>query len=169
MGKNLNDLIREEAMVNEGRYNLRQYAKVREQKILHNRICKHLVHIADTHNIPMGVLVYIAVGTNAHRIYVFENGYKAIHLKKAEDIINLCKMFGKRFGTEHCFNDKVVHACAKYYSVQGNNTEIWQNILNKTPKEDIVMVKVKRATDLLKKLCGDMCEYSTSGRIVSFK
>lgn len=163
----LADLIQREAEQNESRYNLRQYAKVKEQKMLHHNICKELVSLSTKHNMPMGVLVYIAVGTSAHKPSVFERGYTAIHTDKAEKIINLCRIFGERFGEKYTFNDKVVHACAKYYEVNQGRVGDWRTICKRADKEKIVMPKIKRAQDLLKLLCGDMAEYSKVGRVVS--
>jgi hypothetical protein len=166
--KNLDCLIREESALKCGKYNLRQYAN-NPQKI-HHDMCRKLVELADNNNMPMGVLVYIAVGTSAHKSDVFAKGYKKINVPKAEGIINLCKIFGNRFGVQHTFNDKVVHACAKFYEVASgvpNYPQVWQNIIDKTPIDGIQMNKVKRATDLLKKLCGDSATYSSVGRVKS--
>ena len=46
----LNDLIREEAKKNVGRYN---FAPDKEVKVRHHLICKRLVELADKHNFPM--------------------------------------------------------------------------------------------------------------------
>ena len=171
-GITLADLIRNEAEQNASHYNLRQYAKVKEQKVLHNSICKELVNLADKHLIPMGVLVYIAIGKSAHKPSVFEKGYPSINTDRAEKIIELCKIFGESFGNRYMFNDKVVHACDKFYEVTkcvGGYTDVWRNICEKADKERIVMSKIKRAQDLLKLLCGDMADYSKVGRVVAIK
>lgn len=163
----LADLIQREAEKNESHYNLRQYAKVKEQKLMHHNICKELVNLSVKHGIPMGVLVYIAVGTSAHKPSVFEQGYKVINVDKAEKIINLCRIFGERFGERYTFNDKVVHACAKYYDVHNGRVGDWRTICKRVDKDKVNMPKIKRAQDLLKLLCGDLAEYSKVGRVVS--
>ena len=166
-GITLADLIMNEAQKNESHYNLRQYAKTKEQKLLHHNICKELVNLSVKHGIPFGVLVYIAVGTSAHKPSVFESGYKAIHTDKAEKIINLCRIFGEHFGERYTFNDKVVHACAKYYEVHQGRVDDWCTICKRVEKDKINMPKIKRAQDLLKLLCGDLAEYSKVGRVIS--
>ena len=169
-GITLADLIRNEAEQKASHYNLRQYAKVKEQKVLHNSICKELVNLSDKHLIPMGVLVYIAVSKMAHKPSVFEKGYTAINTERAEKIIELCKIFGESFGSRYIFNDKVVHACDKFYEVTkgvAGYADIWRSICERADKETIVMTKIKRAQDLLKLLCGQSAEYSKIGRVVS--
>lgn len=162
--KTLNDLVREEAKKNVSRYN---FAKDKASKILHHNICKRLVEIADTYNFPMGVLVYIAIGTNAHRPCVFEKGYMKIHEQKIERVIALCDIFAKKFGEETRTNDKLVHAVSRYVDLCGGGVLKFRQLVNAMSDKDFNMRKIKTAKELAKLLCGDEAEYSKGGYIVT--
>ena len=65
-------------------FKLPQHKELREQ---HINVCKKLVELSAAHNnYPITYLVYFAVGKNAHRKEVFEDGYTNINEKKAETI-----------------------------------------------------------------------------------
>lgn len=164
MKKSLNDLVRAEAVKNVGQYN---FAKNREQKILHHNICKQLVELADKHHFPITVLVYIAVGTNAHRMYVFERGYQTIKVQKAERIIALCDIFAKKFGENTRTNDKLVHAVSRYVDICGGGVLKFKQLVNALDVDALNMRKIKTAKDLAKILCGKEAEYSKGGYIVT--
>lgn len=161
MRKTLNDLIREEALVNVGRYN---FAKNKEIKILHNKCCKRLVEIADERNIPMGVLVYVAIGTNAHRPCVFDKGYFKVDERKVERVFALCDIFAKKFGANTRTNDRVVHAVSRYVDYDGGTLKFRQ-LVNALAETDFDIKKIKTAKELAKLLCGEEAEYSRCGYI----
>lgn len=82
----------------------------------HHDICVELVRIATEYNFPYSALVYFAVGKDAHRKFVFEEGYKAIHIKKAETILKWLKKFAKYNDNPSFYtSDKIVHAFCKFY------------------------------------------------------
>lgn len=162
--KTLNDLVREEAKKNVSRYN---FAKDKELKILHHNICKKLVEISDNNNFPMGVLVYIAIGTNAHRPCVFEKGYTRINEQKTERVIALCDIFAKKFGEETRTNDRLVHAVRRYVDLCGGCVLKFRQLVNSMSDKDFNMRKIKTAKQLAKLLCGDEAEYSKGGYIVT--
>ena len=65
-------------------FNLPQHKELRQQ---HIDICKGLVALSVANdNYPITYLVYFAVGKNAHRKEVFEDGYTRFDEKKAEKI-----------------------------------------------------------------------------------
>lgn len=149
MAKKLEELIREEAKVNGSRYNLAQFASKRE----HHRICKNLVQLADEHNFPMGVLVYIAVGTNAHRLHIFEKGYNHFDSTKAEKVIKLCSIIDKKLNNgiekkvNYRTNDRIVHLCSRYYDVNKGNEMRLRQILNKADLPKVqAYIKTKNPT-----------------------
>lgn len=110
--KGLEALIREEAAQKDSRYNLRQFAKRKN----HHLICKQLVELADKYNYPICYLVYFAIGKNAHRTYVFEEGYKFINIDKANTILEWLELFAKHHKNPKYFkNTDVSHCLTKYY------------------------------------------------------
>ena len=82
----------------------------------HHDICVELVRIATEYEFPYSALVYFAVGKDAHRKFVFEEGYKTIDVKKAETILKWLKKFAKYNNNQSFYtSDKVVHAFCKFY------------------------------------------------------
>lgn len=156
----LNDLIREEAKVNVGRYN---FAKDKESKIRHNMICKKLVNLADTHNFPMTLLLYIAVGTNAHRKPVFAKGYATINLEKAQQVIKLAEIFAKKFGAKARTNDKVIHMISRYYDYMGNKPLMFKQFCNNVDKTNFKFNSFNQARELAKAIFGKNATYSEGG------
>jgi hypothetical protein len=121
-------------------------------------ICQELVNLADSFNdrnnrgqlmkkgqsftatkkgiakpFPMSFLVYIAVSRDAHKESVFNSGYKSIDVKKAKVVMNMCKFFGLYNGkTMWSRNDKVVHACCKFYDKISPKYKDFEDMLKKT-------------------------------------
>lgn len=161
MKKTLNDLVREEAQKNVGCYN---FCKDKAIRINHHNVCKRLVEIADEKNIPMGVLVYVAVGTNAHRPIVFNKGYYKVDEQKVERVFALCEIFAKKFGANTRTNDKVVHAISRYVDYKGGTLKFKQ-LVNALEEKEFSMKRIKTAKELAKLLCGEEAEYSNGGYI----
>ena len=159
MNKTLNDLVREEAKKNVGCYN---FCKNKEIRIIHHNVCKRLVEIADEQKIPMGVLVYVAIGTNAHRPIVFSKGYAKVDEKKVERVFALCEIFAKKFGANTRTNDKVVHAISRYVDYNGGTLKFKQ-LVNALDEKEFSMKRIKTAKELAKLLCGEEAEYSKGG------
>lgn len=163
MKKTLNDLVREEAQKNVGCYN---FCKDKAVRVTHHNVCKRLVEIADEKNIPMGVLVYVAVGTNAHRPIVFNKGYYKVDEQKVERVFALCEIFAKKFGANTRTNDKVVHAISRYVDYKGGTLKFKQ-LVNALEEKEFSMKRIKTAKELAKLLCGDEAEYSKGGYITT--
>ena len=91
-----------------------EYAKVS----LHRDICKELVRLStQANNFPYSVLVYFAVGTDAHRPIAFNKGYKSINVPKAETILRWLKWFADYNKNPKFYAcDKIVHAFTKLYN-----------------------------------------------------
>jgi hypothetical protein len=157
----LNDLIREEAKKNVSRYN---FHPRKAEMLVHHNVCKQLVNLADKHNFPMGVLVYISVGTNAHRPCVFEKGYTKIDVEKAEKIISLCEIFAKRFGENTRTNDRVVHAISRYVDKCDGGVLKFRQLCNALDNKTFTMPKT--AKELASLLCGKEAIYSDGGYII---
>lgn len=156
----LNDYIRLEAQKNVGTYN---FCADKERKRTHNQICKQLVKLADEFKFPMGVLVYFAVGTNAHRLNVFERGYNRINLKKANQVIKLCEVFGKKFGDKCRTNDKVVHMITRYYDIMDGKPQMFKQFCNNVDKSTFDIKNVKQSRELAKIIFGKNATYSKGG------
>lgn len=163
MKKTLNDLVREEAQKNVGCYN---FCKDKAIRINHHNVCKQLVEIADEKNIPMGVLVYVAVGTNAHRPIIFNKGYYKVDEQKVERVFALCEIFAKKFGANTRTNDKVVHAISRYVDYKGGTLKFKQ-LVNALEEKEFSMKRIKTAKELAKLLCGEEAEYSKGGYITT--
>jgi endonuclease IV len=127
-------------------YNLKQNA----DKKLHYTICKRLNEISKEKKFPMSVLVYIAIGTNAHRSQVFDMGYKKFDEKKALTIIKWCELFAKHFNNPSLrTNDNVVHALAKIYDKYSNKSTHFKSLLNKLDKTKLDFNNTKKLYNLL--------------------
>ena len=72
MGK-IENLIRAEALL--------------DNNTEHNKVCKEIVSFAERNNVPMALLLYIAVGTTAHKENAFKQGYKAFQHEKATKVM----------------------------------------------------------------------------------
>jgi len=154
----LNELVRNEANRKNGNF-MGSYG-------VHHKICKELVELSDKHSFPMGVLVYIGIGTNAHRPIVFEGRYSKLNRDKVEKVIKLCKIFSKKFGDSYYTNDKVVHALSRYYDVNGGNELKFRQIVNSC-NIDFKTIKISTAKQLAKILFDKEATYSNGGYIVS--
>lgn len=134
--------------------------KLRTKKDIHHNVCVELVELQKACEIPMGYLVYFAIGKNAHRLNIFEQGYKEIQREKAEQIIYYCNAFKKKYGK---LDDKVVHAMTRYYEVS-NNKRKFNELLKASAIE-----KYKTATELLALLCKDEAIYNDRGVVIEIK
>ena len=126
--KGLEAMIREEAAKKDSIYNLRQM----KNRKSHHEVCKKLVELADKYNYPICYLVYFAIGKNAHRTYVFENGYKFINIEKATTILNWLGLFAKHHKNQKYFNNTdVSHCLTKYYEKISCKTKDFKEALAK--------------------------------------
>ena len=165
MKKTLNELVREEAKKNKGIYN---FHPQKETMRRHNDVCKGLVKIADENNIPMGVLVYIAVGTNAHRPCVFQKGYFSLDYKKTEQVIKMANIVSKILGEKYRTNDKIIHTLSRYYDLnKGSGINLLKERLRLI--DPIKLQRMKTAKEFANILFGDVAEYSKGGYIVVTK
>ena len=124
-------------------FNLPQHKELRMQ---HIDICKKLVALSVANgNYPITYLVYFAVGKNAHRKEVFEDGYTKIDEKKAEKIFSWLKMFAKYHKNEKMFrNPNVAHALCRYYDKFSSKTKDFEaamKSMESNPKIDIKNAK----------------------------
>ena len=95
----------------------------KESRLLHIDICKKLAEISKKWgDFPMSLLVYFAIGKNAHRLPVFKEGYKKIFEEKAETILTWLKLFAKHNENEKLARNAVVaHALCRLYDVYCKN------------------------------------------------
>ena len=124
-------------------FNLPQHKALRQQ---HIDICKGLAKLsADNGNYPITYLVYFAVGKNAHRKEVFEDGYTKFDEKKAKKIFSWLKLFAKYHKNEKLFrNPNVAHALCRYYdkfSTKTKDFEVAMKSMESNPKIDVKNAK----------------------------
>lgn len=124
-------------------FNLPQHKALRQQ---HIDICKGLVALSEANgNYPITYLVYFAVGKNAHRKEVFEDGYTKFNEKKAEKIFSWLKLFAKYHKNEKLFrNPNVAHALCRYYdkfSTKTKDFEVAMKSMESNPKIDVKNAK----------------------------
>lgn len=161
------DLIQAEAKTNVGKYNLIKNEAVREAKIMHHNVCKKLITISTEKNISMSHLVYIAIGTNAHKRQVFERGYAAIDEKTLDRVISLVDIFAKKFGEESRSNEKLIHAVHRYVKHDGGVLKFKQmvnHLANENPQ--FAVNKTKSAKDLARAIYGDLVSYTKGGYLL---
>lgn len=109
-----------------------EYAKVS----LHRDICKELVRLsAQANNFPFSVLVYFAVGTDAHRPIAFNKGYKTINIPKAETILRWLKWFADYNKNPKFYAcDKIVHAFTKLYNSYSKKDQDFKALMKQWTK-----------------------------------
>ncbi len=124
-------------------FNLPQHKALRQQ---HIDICKGLVALSVANgNYPITYLVYFAVGKNAHRKEVFEDGYTRFDEKKAEKIFSWLKLFAKYHKNEKLFrNPNVAHALCRFYDKFSTKTKDFKaamELMESNPKVDVKNAK----------------------------
>lgn len=122
---------------------LPQHKALRQQ---HIDICKGLTELSNKYGkYPITYLVYFAVGKNAHRKEVFEDGYTKFNEKKAEKIFSWLKMFAKYHKNDKLFrNPNVAHALCRYYdkfSTKTKDFEAAMRSMESNPKIDVKNAK----------------------------
>jgi hypothetical protein len=165
--KMLSVLIYEEAKKNVGHYNMAQYKNKKAALVYHHNVCKRLVAMSEKYDMPMGVLVYMAVGTDAHKPEVFYKGYKRFNEEKAEKVIALCDIFAKKFGTKYRTNDRLIHTLSRYVEKCDGGKLKFRQLVNKIEKKDFKMTKFKTAKDFAQMLFKDEAVFSQGGYITS--
>lgn len=124
-------------------FNLPQHKALRQQ---HIDICKGLVALSVANdNYPITYLVYFAVGKNAHRKEVFEDGYTKFDEKKAEKIFSWLKLFAKYHKNAKLFrNPNVAHALCRFYDKFSTKTKDFKaamELMESSPKVDVKNAK----------------------------
>ena len=124
-------------------FNLPQHKALRQQ---HIDICKGLVALSEANgNYPITYLVYFAVGKNAHRKEVFEDGYDKFDEKKAEKIFSWLKLFAKYHKNDKLFrNPNVAHALCRFYDKFSTKTKDFKaamELMESNPKIDVKNAK----------------------------
>ena len=124
-------------------FNLPQHKALRQQ---HIDICKGLVALSVANgNYPITYLVYFAVGENAHRKEVFEDGYTRFDEKKAEKIFSWLKLFAKYHKNDKLFrNPNVAHALCRFYDKFSTKTKDFKaamELMESNPKVDVKNAK----------------------------
>jgi len=124
-------------------FNLPQHKALRQQ---HIDVCKALTALSVANgNYPITYLVYFAVGKNAHRKEVFEDGYTKIDEKKAEKIFSWLKLFAKYHKNDKLFrNPNVAHALCRFYDKFSTKTKDFKaamESMESNPKIDVKNAK----------------------------
>ena len=124
-------------------FNLPQHKALRQQ---HIDICKGLVALSVANgNYPITYLVYFAVGKNAHRKEVFEDGYTRFDEKKAEKIFSWLKLFAKYHKNDKLFrNPNVAHALCRFYDKFSTKTKDFKaamELMESNPEMDVKNAK----------------------------
>lgn len=136
--------------------------KVRSTTNVHHNVCKELISYMETSGFPITVLVYIGVGTNAHRPIVFEKGYKRFDKERTDKVIKFCNIFAKKFGEQYRTNALVAHAICRYIDMQGKERKFRELVKN----ADFEMKGIKTAKEVMQNLCKEEALYSKSGYLV---
>lgn len=133
--KTLNELITEAATVNVGRFNFMKNQTEKEIVINHHKICKELVRLSREKNFPITTLVYVAIGTNAHKPSVFAKYYRKINTERALTVIELNKMFSDRFGEKWFGYANLVHLLSRFIDLGGTKEKFSSIIKNLAPED----------------------------------
>ena len=139
------------------------------RSLRHNEICKSLVKLAGDYNYPMTQLVYVAIGKNAHKLNIFENGYEKIDIEKAELLFKLSDIFAKKFGSNWRTNSFLCHSIDRYLEITKHRKELKFRQLVNACNIDFNTIKYRTAKQLAKDFFRNEAEYSNGGYIVSIK
>lgn len=171
--KTIETLIKNEAKVNVGRYNL---LKDKTAKVAHHNICKAILGYADEHNAPFGILLYVGVGSDAHKPSAFGRGYKKFDEKRADLVFDLCKAFVKYFGLKgrSAYNDKLVHSVCRFVDIckkggvkdKKKIAATFKECLETKPKDtEVKLSKFRTAKEFGVFLFGDKLSFNENGYI----
>ena len=172
MSKKIFTLVYNESKVNRGRYNI---CKDKAEKLLHHDTCKQAIAFAERTGFPIGIVLYIGVGKDAHKDVAFNKGYKGFNEKKADLIVKMANEFAKHFNASEkmAHNDRLVHALCRYVEKLDNRNKLafYRDCLNKLPKptkgQKFSIKGIKTSADMNKFIFGDAVAYNESnGRIV---
>lgn len=174
MGKTLENLINTEVKTNVGRYNFLK-GEVKQRKLNHHDVCKQIVAFSEESGFPIGVIVYIAVGTDAHKPSVFSEGYKKFDEAKAKRIVKMCKIFAEHFGISEAasHSDKLVHALCRYDNLFADSGKIGflRSCINDIPKPQkgvkFKMAQFATAKDVARFIFGTNLKYNERGYIIA--
>ena len=136
--------------------------RIKSEKNIHHNVSKQLMEYHQSSGFPITVLVYIAVGTNAHRPMVFEKGYQRFDKERLDKAIKYCTIFSKKYGEQYRTNALVAHGICRYLDMNGSERKFRELV----KQSDFEMKGIKTAKEFMNKLCGDKAEYSKSGYIV---
>ena len=125
-------------------FTLPQYKELRQ---LHIDICKQLVELSVANgNYPITYLVYFAVGKNAHRKEVFEDGYTKIDEKKANKIFSWLKIAAKYHKNDKLFrNPNAAHALCRFYDKFSTKTKDFKAALERMESNPKINLKNAKA------------------------
>ena len=114
------------------KYNLRQF-----KNDTHHKVCKILVQLSDEWKdekgkpFPICYIVYFAIGKNAHRTEVFNEGYKAIDEMKARKIMSWASMYANHMGNAKLArNTDLLHALTRFYEKVSTSSADFADKLN---------------------------------------
>lgn len=107
--------------------------QAKERKAAHIAVCKKLVELSDKHGqYPITYLVYFAVGKNAHRNEVIDNGYSTIDTNKAETILNWLHIVANaNMNGKIVRNANLAHVLCKYYDKVSKETTDFEKVAKK--------------------------------------
>jgi len=171
MSKKIFTLVFDESKVNRGRYNL---VPNKAEKLLHHDTCKQVIQFCERTGFPIGIVLYIGVGKDAHKDTAFNNGYKGFNERKAELVVKMALEFARHFGGSEkmAHNDRLIHALCRYVEKLDNRNKLafYRDCLNKLPKptkgQKFSINGIKTSADMNKFIFGEACAYNENGRIV---
>lgn len=107
--------------------------QAKERKAAHISVCQKLCELSDKNGqYPITYLVYFAVGKNAHRNEVFDEGYSKIDMTKAKTILTWLRMVANFNKNGKIFrNSNLAHALCKYYDTISKKTTDFEKIVSK--------------------------------------
>ena len=119
--------------------------RIRRQQ--HIDICKGLSALSKANgDYPITYLVYFAVGKNAHRKEVFEDGYTNFDEKKAKKIFSWLKLFAKYHKNPKFFrNPNVAHALCRFYDKYSTKTKDFEAAMEAMESNPNINVKNAKA------------------------
>lgn len=163
--KSLATLIAEECALNVGRFNLIHDAEKKAKRLAHHNACKALQAFSEESGLPVTILVYVGVGTNAHRPCVFEQGYKSFNEARTRKVVNMAKVFAKHMGKPNLVhNANLIHALSRYES-QGNKSKEFSTIVKNLDKASFDIRNFKNAKEIANFIFKDVLEFNEHGYI----
>ena len=163
--KVLTELVKKESERSIGTLDFIHDAEKKAKAMAHHDACKALWAFSQKSGFPISVLLYIGVGTSAHKPSNFENIVK-FDEKKCDKVVKMAKAFAKHFGGKETLahNANLIHAICRFVKCGGKSAD-FRTYVKSLPTENFSIGKYKNAKEIGKFIFGEFLDLNERGYI----